>query len=62
MNMQQSRFLVLLLLLFPHLFAQTRQPQEDAPLSIDEAVREAMERNLDLIAEKYNLSDRKSVV
>ena len=56
MNMRQSRFLALLLLLSPHLFAQTRQPQQDAPLSIEEAVREAMERNLDLIAEKYNLS------
>ena len=38
------------------LFAQPPQSSSAALLTIDEAVREAVDRNLDLVAEKYNLS------
>lgn len=38
------------------LLAQPPQTAPAEPLTIDEAVRDAIDRNLDLVAEKYNLS------
>ena len=47
--------LLALLLAANHLVAQLPQPIATKPLTLEEAVREAIDRNLDLVAEKFNL-------
>ena len=57
MTTGQNRFLTLLIVWCTGaLCAQPPQPAQATPLTVDEAVREAIDRNLDLVAEKYNLS------
>ena len=57
MTTGQNRFLALLIVWCTGaLCAQPPQPAQATPLTVDEAVREAIDRNLDLVAEKYNLS------
>lgn len=57
MNRTQNLFLafVMVFLVGTAFAQQTPQPQA-LTLTIDEAVREAVDRNLDLVAEKFNLS------
>ena len=59
MNRCASHFVLLSILWFNSiLLAQHSRPapgQDDEPLTIAEAVAQALEKNLDLIAERYNL-------
>ena len=57
MNRTQNLFLAFVMVFLAGTAVAQQAPQTSAlTLTIDEAVREAIDRNLDLVAEKFNLS------